>query len=92
MSAQTVYEPLESNHVRILTLLLGSGRDLIHCTWTRIPVKDASSTFVVLSYAWGVEPNKNADIIIDGFPFLVRPNLYHGLLRRPRKSSHSQKF
>jgi hypothetical protein len=91
MSDSPIYSPLERGYVRILTLRAGSGRDPIYCTLTPTPIKDASSSFVALSYVWGPEPEKHSEITIDDVPFLVRPNLYHALLTL-RQPNQSQRF
>ncbi|KAM0809267.1 putative Heterokaryon incompatibility domain-containing protein [Seiridium cardinale] len=71
--APFVYEPLDTatRQIRLLDLLPGSGT--IQCRLRHTSLA-AHEQYEGLSYCWGV-PGEKVKIIVNGFDFLVTPNL-----------------
>jgi len=72
---QEIYEPLETNSIRILSLLRGLPGSVIHCTLRNVPLSyDRARRYEALSYVWG-SPEPTSSIILNGQPFTIRANL-----------------
>lgn len=73
------YEPLFEKHsIRILSVLPGSGNELIRCELQKAPL--ATAEYEALSYVWG-SPEKPCRIQCDGKTLNITQNLYVALLR-----------
>lgn len=86
----SIYKQLESDHMRILILSAGDGKDELVCRLegVRLPTIEAGTPshvdFEALSYTWG-DPEKTHTIICNGKAFGVTTNLFEALsyLRNP---------
>jgi hypothetical protein len=81
------YQPLlPGNHFRILELQPGQAGDPIVCKLfvTQIPSSRPTPngiSYEALSYVWGPEKPEH-EIVLDGWPCIVRDNLWHFLRHR----------
>lgn len=89
------YQPLpHGNHFRILELQPGQTGDPIVCKLivAQIPSPRRSLndiSYEALSYVWGPEKPEH-EIVLDGWPCIVRDNLWHFLRRRRHQSQASR--
>lgn len=89
------YQPLpHDNHFRILELQPGQTGDPIVCKLLVAQIPSSRSTlndisYEALSYVWGPEKPEH-EIILDGWPCIVRDNLWHFLRRRRHQSQVSR--
>lgn len=78
-SPPQIYRSLNPSipEIRLLSISNSLNDDLISCSTQTVSLRDASTKhkFVVLSYRWGVA-NASHEIILNGHPFHVRPNLW----------------
>jgi hypothetical protein len=84
-STAKLYRPLRGNQFRLLTVLPGSGSQLISCRLNGHNI-DTAPAFEALSYVWG-DLNDRLDIFVNNEVFAVTRNLYAALrrLRLPDK-------
>jgi hypothetical protein len=88
------YQPLPAgSHFRLLELQGGSNEDPIACRLRveGIPDESTPSTgprYEALSYAWG-SPNPTHQIIINGWPYTIRQNLWSFLKHKRNPTTHS---
>jgi hypothetical protein len=74
------YSPLQFNGFRLLELISGhSLRADIHCRLQDYRL-DSAPPYEALSYTWGDEESA-CQILLDGLPFHIRPNLRDALRR-----------
>lgn len=88
------YQPLPAgSHFRLLELQGGSNEDPVACRLRveRIPDESIQSTgprYEALSYAWG-PPNPTHQIIINGWTYTIRQNLWSFLRHKRNPTTHS---
>jgi hypothetical protein len=89
------YQPLpHGNHFRILELQPGQTGDPIVCKLLVAQIPSPRPTlndisYEALSYVWGPEKPEH-EIVLDGWPCIVRDNLWHFLRQRRHQSQVSR--
>jgi len=84
-----LYQPLDSHgeEIRLVTLQQGSFNDAIHCSLSKVSLKEVPS-YQALSYTWG-DPRSTLQIYLDGRPHQVTTNL-ESALRHLRLATESR--
>ncbi|EPE36532.1 hypothetical protein GLAREA_08695 [Glarea lozoyensis ATCC 20868] len=76
-AAEQIYSPLAPKAFRLLKLHRGTEK--VHCS-ILVSLEDHALKYEALSYFWGPINDLKA-ILLDGFEYLVTPNLFEALLR-----------
>ena len=83
----TYFSLPDFNHIRLCTVLAGSGDDPIECRREASPLSSETGYgYEAVSYSWGT-PEVEVEILCNGASMTIRPNLRAGLhqLRYPKR-------